>query len=215
MEKKPFFSVIVPEHNSSEFMRKGLDSIRAQTFTDYELIIICDRCSDNTAEIAREYSDTVLEVDFGKCSLTRNAGLDIARGKWILFMDDDDHFLHPYVFELLHNRLKANECEVLAFGFACDWKDGHGLRLEPFHHPRGSIWVAPWSKAWRRDFIGEHRFPPWKHSDDLGFAELMYPLIDKLDCTNDAYYFYNYMRAGSIQDKLRTGELSKDDMREG
>ena len=53
----PFFSVIVPEHNSAEFMRKGLDSIRDQSFTDYELIVVCDACSDNTAEIAREYTD--------------------------------------------------------------------------------------------------------------------------------------------------------------
>ena len=50
----PFFSVIVPMHNSAAFMRRGLDSIREQTFTDYELIIVCDACEDNTADIARE-----------------------------------------------------------------------------------------------------------------------------------------------------------------
>lgn len=44
----PFFSVIVPEHNSEKFMRKGLDSIKQQTFKDYELIIVCDACTDNT-----------------------------------------------------------------------------------------------------------------------------------------------------------------------
>ena len=53
--KKPFFSVIVPEHNSAEWMRKGLNSIRWQSFTDYQLIIVCDRCTDDTAKIAEEY----------------------------------------------------------------------------------------------------------------------------------------------------------------
>ena len=60
---KPFFSVIVPEHNSAEFMRKGLESIKAQSFTDYELIVVCDACEDNTAEIAREYTDKVFEIE--------------------------------------------------------------------------------------------------------------------------------------------------------
>lgn len=211
---KPFFSVILPEHNSATFMRTMLDSIRGQTFTDYELIIVCDRCTDNTAEIAREYSENVFKVEFGKCALTRNVGLDFATGEWVLFADDDDWFLHPYVFEILHTALKDNDCDVLAFGFICDWKDGKGNVIAPFHHPRGSVWVAPWTKAWRRSFIGDHRFPAWKHSDDLGFAEEMFPLVEKWDALDQPMYYYNYMRAGSIQDKLRTGELSNDDMKE-
>ena len=210
----PFFSVIVPEHNSAVFMRKMLDSIRGQTFTDYELIIVCDRCTDNTADIAREYTDTVLEVDNGKCGLTRNNGLDIARGKWIIFADDDDWFLHPYVFEILHGRLKESECDVLACGFVVDWRNGRGLHEETFLNPANSkLWVAPWTKVWRRDFIGDHRFPDWKHSDDLGFAQEMFPLIKDLEYTIFPVYYYNYMRDGSIQHKLSTGELSNSDMK--
>ena len=92
MEKKPFFSVIVPEHNSAEFMRRGLDSIRMQTFKDYELIVVCDSCEDRTAEIAREYTDKVFEIQAKRCGFARNKGLDEATGEWILFMDDDDWF---------------------------------------------------------------------------------------------------------------------------
>ena len=60
MEDKPFFSVIVPAHNSAAWIRKGLDSIRAQVWDNYELIVVCDACTDNTAEIAREYTDKVI-----------------------------------------------------------------------------------------------------------------------------------------------------------
>ena len=49
---QPFFSVIIPAYNSAEWIRKGLDSIKNQTFTSYEIIIICDDCHDNTADIA-------------------------------------------------------------------------------------------------------------------------------------------------------------------
>ena len=90
---KPFFSVIMPTHNGEEYIRKSLESIRFQTFTDYELIIVCDKCEDNTEAITREYTDKVFVIDAGRCALDRNKGLDEATGEWILFIDDDDWFI--------------------------------------------------------------------------------------------------------------------------
>ena len=72
------FSLIIPAHNAAEYIRKGLESVRAQHFTDYELIVVSDACEDDTAEIAREYTDHVIEVDFHDPGLTRSAGLDAA-----------------------------------------------------------------------------------------------------------------------------------------
>ena len=90
----PKFSVIMPAHNASEYIRKALDSVRMQTFKDYELIVICDACDDDTADIAREYTDKVIEVGFRNPGPTRSAGLDAATGEWELFMDDDDCWIH-------------------------------------------------------------------------------------------------------------------------
>ena len=208
----PFFSVIMPVHNSAGFMRKMLDSIREQSFTDYELIVIADRCSDNSAEIAREYTDKVLEVDFGRAGLSRNAGLDIARGEWILFSDDDDWWLHPYVFETIHAMVCEDETsDIIAYGFY--WKKEDRNDLMNFLQANGAWWVAPWTKAWRRSFIGEHRFPAWRHSDDLGFAEEMFPLVKGWSYLPVPMYFYNYMHAGSTQWKLKTGEFTAEEMR--
>ena len=61
---KPFFSVIVPAHNSETYIGRGLVSIRNQTFTDYELIVVCDSCTDNTEEIAKEYGARTFAVDY-------------------------------------------------------------------------------------------------------------------------------------------------------
>ena len=96
--KKPFFSVIIPMHNCAEFMRKGLEQIRLQTFSDFELIMVCDACTDNTVEIAKAYirpgtGDKVLEVNYGRAGMSRNAALDVAEGEWILFADDEDWYL--------------------------------------------------------------------------------------------------------------------------
>lgn len=194
----PFFSVIVPIHNAEQFMRKGLDAIRAQEFKDYELIIICDRCTDNTEKIADEYADTLLVADFGCAGMSRNAGLDIARGKWILFADDDDWYL-PGAFQVIHDALKDDPpIDLLAYGF--DWK-GKGLCIQN----NGRIYTAVWNKAWRRSFIGSERFPDWIHTDDLGFARKMHPKA-RWGYLPMILYYYNFLRPGSVSDKIKNGE---------
>ena len=195
---EPFFSVIVPIHNAEQFMRNGLNAIRAQEFKDYELIIICDRCTDNTEKIADEYADTLLVADFGRAGMSRNAGLDIASGKWILFSDDDDWYL-PGAFQAIHDALKDDPpIDLLAYGF--DWK-GKG----PCIQSGGRIYTAVWNKAWRRSFIGTERFPDWIHTDDLGFARKMHPKA-RWGYLPMILYYYNFLRPGSVSDKIKNGE---------
>lgn len=199
---KPFFSVIVPEHNSSEFMRRGLDSIRLQTFKDYELIVVCDACSDNTADIAREYTNKVFEIDAQRCGIARNTGLDAAQGEWILFMDDDDWWRSPNAFQIIADRAGAEGEDVLCFGF---YWDGHGG--DTYNRPKRR-YPAIWNKAWKKSFIDKHglRFPDWKHSDDAGFHEAAMPLA-KLSYMYEVLYHYNFMRVGSLTWKIQTGLL--------
>ena len=201
MKKTPFFSVIVPEHNSSEFMRKGLDSIKEQTFTDYELIIVCDRCDDKTKEIAAEYADVLIDIDAGCCASARNAGLDVATGEWALFMDDDDWFVDNDVFRKIADNVGKNNEDILAFGF---YWPGYGEKV----NTPNKLFTAVWNKAWRREFIERigARFPEWKHSDDEGFSRLTHHMA------NIAYfpvclYHYNFMRPGSLTWQIENGLL--------
>ena len=96
---EPFFSVIVPAHNSAEYIRKCLHSVKMQTFTDYELIVVCDNCQDDTAQVALGYADRVITTKHGMDGLARNAGIDAAKGKWLMFLDDDDWWIHEYVLQ--------------------------------------------------------------------------------------------------------------------
>ena len=59
--KNPQFSIIVPAHNSAAFLGRALGSIRRQTVSNYELIVVADACTDNTAEVAEWYTDTIME----------------------------------------------------------------------------------------------------------------------------------------------------------
>ena len=196
----PFFSIIVPAHNSSQYIRKGLNSIKEQTFTDYELIIICDACIDNTVEIAKEYSNLVYEINAKTPGAARNLALDKAMGKWIIFMDDDDWFLTNQAFEKLANKCSITNKDIITFNF--------------IHGPRGFCkgdigWVAIWNKVWRKSFVNSkpYRFTLWDHGEDALFAK-----ETKENATwenlNETLYYYNYPREGSIRWREEHGEFT-------
>ena len=102
------FSVIIPAYNASGHIRKALYSIKAQTFTDYELIVVCDSCTDDTEQIAKEYGARTEAVSFHADGMTRNRGIELARGDYVLFMDDDDWWLHEYVLQQLSEKIDKN-----------------------------------------------------------------------------------------------------------
>lgn len=188
------FSVIIPAHNSSYFIEKALKSVRSQTYKDYELIVICDACTDSTFSVVSRYADISRITNFGRDGLARNVGLDIASGEYVLFMDDDDWWLHEYVLQQLADRLNETSLtDVLCFAFI--WK-GLGYTANTL----GRIWPNVWSKCWRREFIGDTRFTDMKMESDLYFAREMMAKItsnEQVDIWPMPLYYYNYMRPGS------------------
>lgn len=91
----PKISIIVPIYNAEQFLRRCIDSILAQTFTDFELLLIDDGGKDRSSEICDEYAakDSHIKVfhkENGGVSSARNLGLDMVKGKWINFIDSDD-----------------------------------------------------------------------------------------------------------------------------
>jgi len=191
--KKPFFSVIIPTHNGAAHIKTMLESIRRQTFTDYELIVVCDSCTDDTAEIATAYADKTIVSDCGRDGLARNAGLDTAEGEWVLFADDDDWFMHEYCFEILAKKLTDTDADILDYGFI--WK-GEGFKVPS----RDECFVMAWCRAWRRSFIGDARFDDALYgSDKLFFQKMIQNNRDlKAEYFDSPVYYYNYLREGSM-----------------
>lgn len=198
----PFFSVIVPTHDSQDYIRKGLNSIKEQTFTDYELIIVCDSCTDNTINIAKQYTDKVYEIVAHSPGSSRNKGLEMATGQWVLFMDDDDWFLHNYVFEMLHDRLLNFKKDFLVFSFIFNTRGYVSANLN----------IAAWSKAWRREFLIKNniRFADTPVAEDVPFAEKAHK-IGKAEYWDMPFYYYNYLRTGSLSYRIEQGEFDDKD----
>jgi glycosyltransferase involved in cell wall biosynthesis len=114
--RSPMFSVIIPTHNRAGIIGRALRSVAAQTFSDYEVIVVDDGSTDST----RDYLETVRgpryrfirnERSLG-VSGARNRGIAAAVGQWIAFLDDDDE-LRPEALAALHNRLTS--CPKLDF----------------------------------------------------------------------------------------------------
>ena len=190
------FSIIIPAYNAENHIRKALDSIKSQEFTDYECIVVCDSCKDKTEEIAKEYGFKTTVVNFHNDGLTRSKGLDMAQGDWVLFMDDDDWWLHEFVLTQLNDKLNEVDCDVLAFSFIFK----HWKYARP-HGNDGAQWIAVWNKCWKRSCIGTTRFPEVHSKSDLYFhGEMMRKKLKIVDWDMPMYY-YNYMREGSITQK--------------
>ena len=185
------FSIIIPAHNSAGYIRKALDSIKSQTFTDYELIVICDSCVDDTEQIAKQYAHKVERCHYGQDGQTRNLGIDIAEGEWILFMDDDDWWMDSFVLENI-NRQLTDDIDILCFGFL--WSSGS---IGKPQGNRGHHWIAVWNKCWRRSFIGSTRFSAKYMESDVDFHIAMFNKQPRTRNMNAVLYYYNYMRKGS------------------
>ncbi len=189
------FSIIIPAYNAADRLGKGLESIRAQTCKDYELIVVCDRCTDGTDKVAEEYgADKVIHVDFGNDGLTRNAGIEAAAGDWVLFMDDDDWWLHEFAFmEIWKNVAFADDLDVLLFGFIFrNVGIAHPLRIH------NEVWPAVWNKCYRREFIKDLKFHAIKYESALDWTNRLLDLDPRIKMIDQPLYYYNYMRPGSL-----------------
>ncbi len=192
------FSIIIPAYNAQDHIRKALDSIKSQVFKDYELIVICDSCKDKTEQIAKEYGAKTFNVNFHCDGPTRNKGIEEAKGEYILFMDDDDWWLHEYVLTQLDEKLKNLNPDILCFSFIFK-----GIKYANPKSNRGGRWIAVWNKCWKRSFIGETRFPNIYSKSDVYFNRDMFRKNPTVVDWDMPMYYYNYMRKGSITEESR------------
>lgn len=110
MSKTPKVSVIIPSYNATRFVKTTIDSVLAQTFQDFEIVVVDDGSTDNTKEVLQDYGDKIryLYKENGGVSKARNYGIENAVGKYIAFLDADDVWM-PEKLEKQVELLEANE----------------------------------------------------------------------------------------------------------
>lgn len=127
------FSIIMPAYNCDRYVQEAIESVLAQTYTDFELIIVDDGSTDDTCAICKSIADRdsricVLKANHAGVSAARNLGIRNARGESVLFMDADD----TWEKTLLENCLPFWESNLVVFGIRSDFyaEDGTLVRSE-------------------------------------------------------------------------------------
>ncbi len=121
MDKKPFFSIVMPVYGVEPYLRKAVQSVIDQTFKDFEIILVNDCSPDGSAAICKEFSEqygnirTLTHTENKGLSAARNTGLADVKGEYVWFMDSDDH-VDPELLEAVYNSLQKNMAEAVVFG---------------------------------------------------------------------------------------------------
>ena len=117
----PRFSIIVPVYNVEQYLAECVESVLAQTFTDWEMILVDDGSPDNCPRLCDEWAGKdarikVVHKKNGGASSARNVGIRESGGEYILFLDSDDFYNDKDALKTFDNKLKENETDVLIFG---------------------------------------------------------------------------------------------------
>ena len=201
-------SVIVPVYNAGEFLKKCIESILAQTFRDFELILIDDGSTDGSSSLCDEYalSDARIKVfhqlNAGQ-SAARNRAVELASGDYLAFIDADDYVSADYLeylFELLrlHPECLFSTCNHAVFrgnhsrpNFEADAPlllDRKQAFESVLYH--GAVDVAPWGKLFHRSVFNTLRFPAGRlYEDTYIFGDIL-NIADCVVVGNEAKYFY-------------------------
>ena len=176
-------SVIVPIYKVEKYLHKCIDSILAQTYTNLEIILVDDGSPDNCGKICDEYAAKdsrikVIHQPNGGLSAARNAGLDIATGDYIGFVDSDD-YIAPDMYEKLYNALVKNDadmaiCDYQRFGNELPYDEMSlttevitGLQaMEKQNTVINCSFVVAWSKLYKSFIFSNVRFPVGKINED-------------------------------------------------
>ena len=117
----PRISVIIPIYNVEKYLRRCLDSVLAQTFSDWQAICVNDGSPDNCDKILAEYAARdnrfiIVNKENGGLSDARNVGMKHATGEYILFLDSDD-FIHPQTMELTYLISQRDDTDIVSFRY--------------------------------------------------------------------------------------------------
>ena len=152
----PKISVIIPVYNVEKYLRMCLESVLAQTFTDWQAICVNDGSPDNSDKILAEYAArdnrfVVVNKENGGLSDARNVGMKHATGEYIMFLDSDD-FIHPQTMEIAYKMVKRDNSDIVAYTYH------HGYRfwLRVLHRlkiNRNHKWPHAMRKKYKMDYI--------------------------------------------------------------
>lgn len=237
MQSNPEISIIVPVYNVEKYLDRCIQSILNQTFKDFELILVNDGSTDCSSMICDKYEKidrriVVIHKENGGLSSARNAGLDIAKAKYIGFVDSDD-YINENMYEILYNEAIKNKADIVISEFekVCENKEYVNNKLGKYKivnyenmeilnqlfKEKNLIFVVAWNKLYKRGLFDNLRYEEGKiYEDEFIIHKLLYKskrvtLIDfklyyyverKNSITKSKFNVINLMAIDSIKDRM-------------
>lgn len=222
------FSIVVPCYNVSAYIRQCVESILAQTFTDYELILVNDGSKDDTLKILKEYETRdsrirVIDKPNGGLVSARKAGAQAASGDYMAVVDGDDYISEDYL-ENFASAIRSYSPDVVSCGYTISYSDKemvvpqvkldgrYGLfdkeAMKTVLFDKGIRQLTPnlWSKVFRRDLYMKFQM---QIDDKISMGEdgvVTYPCLydaSSLCLTSGAGYFYRVVHSSMTHDKRK------------
>lgn len=176
VNKTPLFSIVVPVYNAGDYLSRCIESLLAQNFTDFEVLLIDDGSTDCSPRICDDYAAQhphirVLHQSNAGVSAARNAGIDLATGQWVCFVDSDDYADENFLAAFAAQGCLEADCLNLQGWKTVSNSSGEALRVYRFPDlliDRQNIvrQVAtyrffdnntPWAKLFNREVLNRHR----------------------------------------------------------
>lgn len=216
-------SIVIAAYNTEKYIAKCLESLKKQTYTDFEAIVVVDGATDKTLEICEEFSKRdnrfiTLYQKNGGLSAARNHGLEKCRAEYITFVDSDDYVGSDYL-KVLVNAIEMNDCDISACGYVLEDEDGNekyrterkreimdnemflNNMLIPINRSYGAF---VWNKLYKSEIIGKYniRFPSEKrYLFEDHYFNYEYMKYAKRGCyiPSCAYYYISRKNIGIIR----------------
>lgn len=226
---RPKYSVIIPVYNAEKTLRRCIDSLLSQHFSDAEIILVNDGSKDDSGAICEEYAEEHRNIRYvsqqnGGVSAARNAGLDAAQGEYVLFVDSDD-YVTPNCFSGIEQAVESGKADWIQFsGYVDSGTERRKLARSPgrsasreelMPHIVDAICRktinGPWAKLYRREIIEKHsiRFPVGASvAEDRAFNIVYSFFIQNYSVSETAVYVLNTENDNSLSRK-RHDDLEK------
>lgn len=232
MKNNVEISIIIPTFNVEKYINECLDALLAQTFKNYEIIVVDDGSSDNTINILNEYKKNhcnikLIQQENRYAGVARNNGMKYAQGKYLLFLDSDD-FFESNMLEKIYN--KAIECDAEVVLFNGDYfNDNENKFMPEINHifidliPKNKevfnkqdtqnlfqiAKAAPWNKLIKKELVLENEiyFSETKTSNDVYFSYLVLANANKITYMIDQLLHYR-VDNNSLQNNLTSQNIN-------
>lgn len=197
-------SVVVPVYNVEAYLDKCIQSIVSQTYENLQIILVDDGATDRSGVICDQWAGKdrrirVIHKENGGLSDARNAGMTVATGKWLSFIDSDD-FISVDTFERMYLAATENNCDIGVCNIVRIYDDGE---TEPFYHPVSELTVLPGdarydtlrqpsvcNKLFRRELFEGVQFPKGRYYEDTFVYHILAHHAKAIALTgHDGYYY--------------------------